>query len=103
VFSIYEASFHDCCSGLGALEKGLRFPNRIVLRIEEYTSILERMEGQYSLLYCLWTRDDYVYEYEQITTDNCLLDMSMVEFAIHVYMYRYNKVYADNFFAGMDI
>jgi hypothetical protein len=32
VFLIYEASFHDCCSGLGALEKGLRFPNRIVLR-----------------------------------------------------------------------
>jgi hypothetical protein len=29
--------------------------------------------------------------------------MCMVEFGIRVYGYRYNKIYMDNFFAGMDI
>jgi hypothetical protein len=35
--------------------------------------------------------------------DNYPLDMGMVEFDIRGYGYRYNKVSADIFFAGMDI
>jgi hypothetical protein len=35
--------------------------------------------------------------------DNYPLDMSMVEFNIRGYGYGYNKVFADIFFAGMDI
>jgi hypothetical protein len=35
--------------------------------------------------------------------DNYSLDMGMVKFVIRGYGYGYNKVFADNFFAGMDI